>query len=119
MDKKIILGLIAIVFVFGLAYGAYSIVGSDNSQNNTTANISLQNNSSTTTNNTTTEKKLNSSEDKKSTNKYYCPQCDAYHPKPVEQYHRYGRCPICGKYVDTQKVSHTHDGSPGYEEEPR
>ena len=123
MDKKIILGLIILILIAGLAYGAYSVLGINNNYNNTTDNITIQNNTTTTVNNSTTDKKVNNSSskkstNKKSTNKYWCDQCQEYHPSPVQVYHRYGHCPICGKWVDTKTTSHTHDGSPGYKEEP-
>lgn len=118
MDKKIILGLIILIFVSGLVYGAYALLGINDNHNNTTNNSTIQNNTTKTVNNSTNDKKVNSSSSKKSTNKYWCDQCQEYHPSPVQTYHRYGNCPICGKWVDTQTTSHTHDRSPGYKEEP-
>jgi len=124
MDKKIILGLAILILTSGLAYGTYSLLGVNDNHNSTTNNITAQNNATITVNNTTTDKKVNSTSSKKSTNKksnnkYWCDQCQEYHPSPVQTYHRYGNCPICGKWVDTQTTSHTHDGSPGYKEEPQ
>jgi rubrerythrin len=114
MDKKLI--LIIIIIVCGLSISAYAIsnTNADQKSNNTTniINESQKNNTNVTNSNETREKK-------KSNEKYYCEQCDTYHSQPAEQYHRYGHCPICGKYVDTQTTSHTHDSGPGYEEEPR
>lgn len=117
MDKKIILGVIIVILLLGVSFGVYSFLNNDNNQNTTNkTNITKINNTTKANNTTNNEVKTNAT---KSTKKYYCPQCDAYHPKPIKQYHRYGNCPICGKYVDTQTTSHTHDSSPGYEEEPR
>ncbi len=123
MDKKIILGLIALILISGFAYGAYSLLGVNDNQKNVANNINVQNNTTKTVNNSTTGNKANNSTKKatsnKSSKKYWCEQCGQYHPSPVQTYHRYGNCPICGKWVDTQTTSHTHDGSPGYEEKPR
>ncbi len=124
MDKKIILGLIILIIASGLAYGTYSFLGTNNNTDNISNNVNIQNNTTATVNNSTTDKKVNNSSstkstNKKSTNKYWCEQCQQYHPRPLQEYHRYGNCPICGKWVDTKTTSHTHDGSPGYKEEPR
>lgn len=117
MDKKIILGIFTLVLVCGIGFAAYSFSDLNNNQNSTDKNNITQANNTNKVNNTTDKEVKTDAQ--KSTKKYYCPQCDAYHPKPVQEYHRYGHCPICGKYVDTQKTSHTHDTTPYYEEEPR
>ena len=119
MNKKIILGIFIIVSVCGLAYATYSFSAIDNNPVNTTDSLTKKNITDTKINSTTDDNKVNNDNQEKATKKYYCRQCDKYHSKPVKQYHRYGNCPICGKYVDTQKVSHTHDTTPYYKEEPR
>ncbi len=83
MNKKIILGLIILVVVSGLVYGAYSILKT----NETQENISVQNNTTETINNTTNEE-----------------------TNPVTKESNeagYGTCPICGRWVKADG-SHSH-----------
>lgn len=88
----VILSIIAIVLVVS----ASGILNNTEAKNiNSTDPVTFNNSS-------------NDVPDKKTKNKYWCSQCNEYHSKPVDEYHKYGTCPICGKYVLTDG-SHYHD----------
>lgn len=117
MNKKIILGIVILILLSSFSYAIY--VFSSTPTNQADKSDNLTNNTTNKTNINDTIPKNEIKTNKESSEKYYCNQCDQYHPQPPSVYHRYGNCPICGKYVDTQSVSHTHDTGPDYKEEPK
>ncbi|MEW6009663.1 MAG: hypothetical protein AB1604_00005 [Euryarchaeota archaeon] len=110
IDKKIFLIIILGVILFSSAfYASYQFFQPEETE---PAAIVSVNESVNVTPEVKTEKTQESG------NKYFCRQCNQYHPQPVDVYHRYGNCPICGKWVDTKTTSHMHDSDGRMWEEP-